>query len=324
MYYLHQTNKSSIMPIPKTSAPFQYHRLAAVLLLGLLPTVSHSFIDERTKKPEQPASNPVAAPSAQATQLSARASGAPTIQVTETQIPAATLEPTPAIEVAPAKIDPVPVAPVATHEIPAPKAVPFQAGVMGDITAAIWSKPYPGPFGKMPLADALIAQVVPVVGGAISLAGSPMLLDRDVTLDKGLSRLNTITRMARANNLGIFIQGKTVSLAGPDTRSETAAVPGAGVVITPVAKDTKAWNIEVGTMLSTAVLDWAQKWGWTLIWKADVDYRMVAPINIEANFLDGVAKVLDAYRGGDRPLWGDWQSEQKILVIREPNSRDRP
>ena len=271
----------------------RYHVGASLLIGGLAPMAASAFVDERTP-PAPPAPVVQAAPAA----------------------PVREPVPLPAVE-------PAPVSDVA------PVAQGLQHGVAGDLSSPAWATPYPGPYGKMPLADALIAQVVPVVGKAIELNGAPELLNKRVTLIKGASRIETLRAMATTEKLGVMIQGNLVSLAGADTPRLPAAQISTSLpsnmahLPTELVPVTKPWHLAAGSMLSTSMLDWANKWGWKLIWKADVDYRIAADINIEADFLDGVGRVLDAYKTGDRPLWGDWNDEQKVLVIREPSSRDR-
>ena len=312
----------------------RYQISAMILAGGMIPMAAGAFVDERTPPP------------------------APVIQT------------------------PPPVAPIVPFSIPGVKSKPVvaaatvnsaaPAGVTGDITDSAWNTPYPGPYGQMPLADALIAQVVPVVGKAIELSGSPELLTRRVNLVNGSNRLDTLKTMASGEGIGIAINGTTVTLTGsgapiqnntfpkpvmPATTvaavpavvpasttppavipavtsnplpvvSGTVTTPIGGTVTTPIAiakpmKAIKTWQLQSGTMLSTAMLDWADKWGWKLIWKAEVDYRIAAPITIDGDFLDAVGQVLDAYKAADRPLWGDWNDEQKVLVVREPSNRDR-
>lgn len=214
---------------------------------------------------------------------------------------------------------PAPVAPVAPKAV----AVALQAGVTGDVTGKAWQMPYPGPYGVMPLADALIAQVVPVVGKTIELNGSVELLSKKVNVIKGANRIDTLRNMATNEGLGIVIQGNLVSLSGSGAPRLAQAGVHTSQMPAEVVKVTKTWHIDTGSMLSTAMLEWAGQWGWKLIWKADVDYRISAPITLDGDFLENVSTVLDAYRGSDRPLWGDWNEQQRVLVIREPSNRDK-
>jgi len=196
--------------------------------------------------------------------------------------------------------------------------------VWGDVGDQVWRSPYPGPFGQMPLSDALIAHVVPILGRAIELSGQAALLDRRVTISKDVaySRLESLQQIARTQNIDIVVRGSVVTLGDIGMSGATAAaVEQATPQITfPI---TKTWVIPSGVMLSGAMLDWAKEWDWHLVWQADVDYRISAPIVLTGDFLQTVGQILDAYRTSNRPLWGDWNSQQKILIIREPGSRDR-
>lgn len=286
MYFKHTDKTATIMKngIPRCIG-------LALVAGGLAPMAAHAFLDERTPAPPPPA---------------------------------------PVAQVAPAVIAPTLIAPVAPPAAPAAPAA--TASVTGDFTNTAWASAYPGPFGSMPLADALIAQVVPVVGGAIELDGPPELLTRQVVVPTGATRRATLQAVADGHALSINITGNKVTLAS--NQSSVLPVSQAGAVATVVAAGAQAqpdlpppepvmsWQIPKGTMLSTAMLEWANKWGWELIWKADVDYRIAADISMNETFLNGVGKVLEAYRAGNRPLWGDWNDDQKVLVIREPNNRD--
>lgn len=291
---MNHTHKTSM----KDSSTLRLGRnIAGPALIGsvmtLAPFAAGAFVDERTPPPP-PA--PVVAPVLQPTAV-------PTLE--PAVVPGLNAGPSaPAI----------------------PAAVAFEPGVMVDVMRPEWHTPYPGPYGQMPLADALIAQVVPVVGKAIELNGPPELLNKRVTLVKGADRITTLKNMANAERLGIFVQGELVTLASGNTplpASAGAATFGGGHQVAEPLKITKTWHIEPGTMLSTAMLDWASQWDWKLIWQADVDYRIAARINVDGDFLDAVGEVLDAYKRADRPLWGDWNEDQRLLVIREATSRDR-
>lgn len=265
----------------------------AIIALGL-PLSAQAFVDERSvpKLPDPPA-----------------------LVVTE-RVQAPAPAPAPAL--------------ASTNQV----APPIQTGVRGDLSSAVWQAAYPGPYGRMALADALIAQIVPAVGKAISLSGAPELLSQFVVVPQGLNRVDTLNHVANALQIGVELHGTTVTLiragqapVAPSVRSQPtqeSVTATSALAVTIVESNSgaqkKSWNIPIGTMLSVAMRQWAEKWGWTLIWNADVDYRIAAPIHIQADFIEGVTQVLDAYRRSDRPLWGDWQEQQKILVVREPDA----
>jgi len=255
--------------------------VAASAVLTSLHT-AHAFVDERTKP-------------------------APAV--------AATPETNASAQVAPQVVSPTSTQTFAVSTTGASQDV--RGSLKGDLNKAAWQQLYPGPFGQMPLSDALIAHIVPVTGGAIQLNGSPALLERRVDVAKvdSLSRIDSLARIANVQNIDITIQGSTVILAAVGAAPELAQTP--FVPIVPVGR---TWTIPAGAMLSGAILDWAKEWDWNLIWQADVDYRISAPIVLTGDFLDTVGKVLDAYRLSPRPLWGDWNREQKVLVVREPGN----
>lgn len=276
---------------------FRRSVLCTMIAGCFLPVSAYAFVDERTPAPPAP----------------------PEIVAPTLLVPAATPPEAPAV---------IPgVTETASPVFTSPVAEALQSGVRGDLSAPAWQAAYPGPYGQMPLADALIAQVVPVVGTAIELNGDPALLNTSVVVGQGASRQSTLESLASNHGLTIFLQGTRVTVASGKTPSQGEILAQAGPAtpepVAPPPEPTKVWHIPKGSMLSTAILEWANEWGWELIWRADVDYRIAADIRLDATFLDGVGKVLEAYRAGNRPLWGDWNDEQKVLVIREPNSRDK-
>lgn len=280
------------------------HYLLITLLAGaLMPFTASAFIDERTPPPPKASFTPAGQSSASA------ASSTPSVQAAS--------------------------APALFGVSDEAAASNFSPGVMGDFNNQVWQTIYPGPFGMMPLADALIAQIVPVVGQAIEINASPEVLERRVLVPRDKNRLDTLREMAVAHTVGIHIEGNQVSIATPWGATEKIAestntegqevvaisAPGTATtdgVTSPAPRLSKTWRIEPGGMLSSALLDWAEQWGWQLVWKADVDYRIVAPIELNVDFLGGVEQVLNAYRQANRPLLGDWNDTQKVLVVREP------
>lgn len=302
--------------------------LLGASLIMLAPIASHGFIDERTAKPVTPTFVPaVQAPVQQVAPVAAQQQKAiePVVRHKEDMPVSST------ITIQEQTVD------AGSSNVPAPQrtnAQPsFSPGVMGDINAPVWSEPYPGPYGKMPLADALIAQIVPAVGGAIELNAQPSLLGKTVVVPHGANRISTLSQLAKTENIGVMIAGNTVSLASPEMAAVAPAfmggsntvVPGVDVTNSQMSQTqplraTKSFSASKGTMLSSALLEWAKQWGWDLVWKADVDYRIAAPINLNDDFLGVAASLLDAYRDSNRPLWGDWNESQKVLVIREPSS----
>ena len=51
------------------------------------------------------------------------------------------------------------------------------------------------------------------------------------------------------------------------------------------------------------------------MWKVDKDFRIASTVEIDDDFLGGIARVLDAYRATSHPLWGDAHEGQRLLVI---------
>lgn len=294
----------------------------ALAIAGLAPWSAHAFIDERSK-PKQDDSAAAweqlgvsKKPSAAAATKSSTDNGSQAKK--EGRL--ATISTESATTVSPASIQLSSAAP--------------SYGVSGDFSQPMWQTKYPGPYGKMNLSDALIAQIVPVAGAAIELSGQPDLLDKKVVVGKGLNRKDTLQDMAEQASVSVTVNGTIVSISAEPVVStatartaETSHKAKSGfadasipVQVAPPAKpkESKTWKIDPGTMLSTAVMIWADQWGWKVVWQAQIDYRIEAPISLSGDFLDGISEVIEAYQSSNRPLWGDWNDTQKVLVIREP------
>lgn len=382
----------------------------AILVSGLVPTISYALIDERSdtapsilvapaggqviqapiKLTAAPPVTPPVTPSvtvpaevvvpgtATSIQGNVVTPGAPAISTPELAIPVPTA-PAPNKPVSEdikiretirvtEKIEEVPLA-TQTPQSQTPVSV---SGVVSNVSVdngdkPIWKTMYPGPYGEMPLADALIAQIVPTVGAAIELNGPLALMTKKVVVPKGQDRISTLNALASKSGLNISLSGTTVTASGSGAQmpaqivaqstpiaplaaesiststAASASDPVSTIRVTEVTVKgtesinggapqpivpavhhiTKQWKIAQGEMLSVSIQKWAEQWNWKLIWKADVDFRMVAPLTLDTDFLDGVGQILDAYRFGDRPLWGDWNELQRILVVREPSIRAR-
>lgn len=341
-------NASASKALSGTNRAAKIMSTLPLAMLPLMPMSAQAFIDERTVQAQpgqQPApGHPVTYPIPQ---------------------PASTQAVTPY---------PSTLAPMSPYGAPSHGFAPEQAqpaarliypGFTGDMSHPAWSAAYPGPNGRMALSDALIAQIVPVLGTAIELDGSAEVFTRNVVVAEGLSRAQTIQKLATDYGLAIALVGNGVAVVDVAEANRMAVAqelaqtrqPVAGSIepgrtqagglahashplnlsfrdgvmherIDPAlqaaakqAEPVMSWTIERGTMLSTSMLEWAKKWGWELIWKADVDYRISADIHLQDTFLGAVGDVLEAYSSSNRPLWGDWNDEQKVLVIHEPNAR---
>src|SRR3546814_9019979 len=68
--------------------------------------------------------------------------------------------------------------------------------IIGSMDAPIWTTNYPGPYGEMPMADAVLAQIVPVKG-AILLDGEAALLQRKVQVVKEIGRASCRERVCQ-------------------------------------------------------------------------------------------------------------------------------
>ena len=233
---------------------------------------------------------------------------------------------------------------------------PIQAdpNLIGTFDEAIWKAPYPGPFGAMPIADAVIAQVVPI-RGAVKLDGDAQLLSRKVSLVQGQSRYETLLQMAKQAGLSIDLsQGNEVrilparvgasaqtvaseqirvteSAVTTDSQGNPVPVPGTEVEVqveqvTPQAQEAivpdPTWVIDRGVMLSAGMRKWFEEQGWQLVWRAKVDYQIVAPVRITDDFLSAVDKMLDAYKNADRPLIGYAHEAQRVIVVTEPGLKN--
>ena len=297
--------------------------LITLALALTIPTAAHAFVDERSKPELDESEAAWAQMSLGKAKPPAPAAASKLATIDAGQTSAANTEPTPISLPAAIALSPTAAA----------------YGAYGDFSRPMWQTKYPGPYGKMNLSDALIAQIVPVAGAAIELGGAADLLDRKVVIGKGMNRKETLQNMAEQAQVSVKVEGTLVTISTepaptqaapalatldpaaqkkPRTNLADVSIP---VPVAP-AKESKTWKIDPGTMLSVAVLSWADQWGWKVVWQASIDYRIEAPIAITGDFLDGISEIIDAYRTSNRPLWGDWNDAQRVLVIREPNSRD--
>lgn len=261
------------------------------------------------------------------------------------------------------------------------------ANLIGSFNEPIWQAQYPGPFGTMPIADAIIAQIVPVKG-AVRLDGDAKLLSRSIVVPTGKSRYETLLTLAQQNGVSIDLsQGNQIVVLpakvgatlvqesiGPDgspqgalretvtqtdangaTSVETTVIaPGVAMaeqqnataqptqsptlasgqaeinpamtqaveVVTQVSAPKPIWEIDRGVMLSAGLRKWFEDHGWQLVWRAKVDYQIVAPVRITDDFLSAVDKILDAYKNADRPLVGYAHEDQRVIVVTEPGLKN--
>lgn len=312
-------------------------RLVTLMIAGSMPLAAHSFVDERTPAPAPsaaPIKHVVPASAAMPEHKNTMPAGHSTTAASASALPLAANGLSHQPQMTTTTTERINL----THPHMAPQIASQDAIVTGDLSSAVWQSPYPGPFGKMPLSNALIAQIAPAVGGAIQLNGSDALLDRHVIVPQGLSRADTLREASKQSNININVTGKKVtfseaatSIAGTPApvasvasrHVATAVIPGVTEQVAqpqPIPEPKKTWHLKEGDMLSTAMMEWSKEWGWTLIWNASVDYRIAAPITINETFLGGMGKILSAYKRAQRPLWGDWNEQQKVLVINEPKS----
>src|SRR3546814_16201048 len=94
----------------------------------------------------------------------------------------------------------------------------------------------------MPMADAVLAQIVPVKG-AILLDGEAALLQRKVQVVKGMNRKDTLVAMAKATGVTINLSNGNTVVVSP---AQIGTVPGITV------QETSTPGNEVATQTSNA------------------------------------------------------------------------
>ncbi|WP_454740406.1 TcpQ domain-containing protein [Cupriavidus necator] len=219
--------------------------------------------------------------------------------------------------------------------------------LQGDFSGAEWYAPYPGPYGPMPLADSLIAQLVPILG-PIRLEGESGLLQTPVVIPQGVARSAALRTVAERAGVVVRVKGSVVSiepmrvspmalaeqlgparqlssspLAPPVYQDPAALLPVARPAGSPAPQPSfnpapiERWvsQSDKGMTLKQVLKEWVDRTGqWMLRWNASTDYP--APdMEWSGDFLDAVDRTMTPYMRVKRPIEMVLHKEQGILEV---------
>lgn len=108
----------------------------------------------------------------------------------------------------------------------------------------------------------------------------------------------------------ITVWAALVGFAGP-------ALPAYAATPAPVVAQTAAagiWDAKVGSTLSRTLAEWGARAGWQVVWRADFDYRIAAPLAYRGEFLDAVSGIVGDFASAQRPLQAEMY-RNRVLVI---------
>lgn len=77
------------------------------------------------------------------------------------------------------------------------------------------------------------------------------------------------------------------------------------------------WEARVDTTLRQTIGEWSRKAGWQLVWRAEIDYRIAAPLAYRGRFLDALGAIFRDYATAERPLHVDVYRNRVIVVSPE-------
>ncbi len=73
------------------------------------------------------------------------------------------------------------------------------------------------------------------------------------------------------------------------------------------------------TMLSANLVDWAKANGWTLVWKADNDFKITDKITMQGTLLNNLEHVMNLYRHSKKPLMVGYHTKNKVILVEDFN-----
>lgn len=106
-----------------------------------------------------------------------------------------------------------------------------------------------------------------------------------------------------------------VPMAKDSTMSVPALVAPAPAAMAPPAQ---TWVARNGSTLQTAVKDWTQKAGWTLIWNDKrPDLEIVGNVEVKGDVVKAVSYLFDVYRRSGASYTVDIYTQQKLVLVKE-------
>lgn len=111
--------------------------------------------------------------------------------------------------------------------------------------------------------------------------------------------------------------------AKPVTTSPVAATPAlapapASLVNAPAAIPAQVWKAANGSTLQTAVRDWAQRAGWTVVWNDKrPDLEIVGTVEVSGDIVKAVSYLFDVYRRSGATYAVDIYTQQKLVLVKD-------
>jgi len=125
--------------------------------------------------------------------------------------------------------------------------------------------------------------------------------------------VTTTTTTSSTKSISVNVEDSTGS-------APIAALP--SELATGVAATNVVFDIVVGETLKSALARWAKSVGWTLIWEAQVDYAIEAPMSFKpgTSFLEAVRQIMGSF--WDRTQWLTATAyKNNVLVISGRDAR---
>ncbi|WP_353980873.1 TcpQ domain-containing protein [Salinicola endophyticus] len=106
--------------------------------------------------------------------------------------------------------------------------------------------------------------------------------------------------------------------------STAKASPQKKAAIAPVtqARAIPEWTLDTGQSLREGLDEWSTRAHWRLVWSADYDYQLRAPLRFSGDFLAALQSVSETYRRAKRPLYVDTYPSQRLVVVSPMRGND--
>lgn len=97
-----------------------------------------------------------------------------------------------------------------------------------------------------------------------------------------------------------------------------AAIAPPSVVDAPPVLPQQVWRATNGSTLQTAVRDWAQRAGWTVVWDDKrPDLEIVGTVEVSGDIVKAVSYLFDVYRRSGATYAVDIYTQQKLVLVKD-------
>ena len=240
----------------------------------------------------------------------------------------------------------VPKAP-AKHAKSAADRVTKDTRVQGDFNASGWSEKHGISQPNLALADALISIYYPVLKQPIEFDSRSALLTKSVTLSPSLTRKEALDSITAQLGVGVAHDGSVVTImevdaftlasagdvshAAGQASKVVEAIDAVAVnevtevdvttVTAATAPSASSWRLTEGHMLSDLLDEYANANNISVMWDAQVDYKIAVPFTMdEGKALQNIKNVLALYDASTMPLQHVWYGKQNLLIIKDSPS----